>query len=525
MSTGIKFGSSDTPASPKPNPAFRASDFMPPPAINERIGNLRIIEPIASGGMAFVYKVMHEELEVVRAIKLLKPGFTEETRQRLLTEAKISANLHHPNIVQIYNVALWKEEIPYIEMEYVHGTCLRDTIAHHTRLPFPVAASIAGIVSRSLDFARQQTFTVYGKSYYGLVHRDIKPANILISSTGAVKLADFGIALPGSVSLHTADSVIMGTSPYLSPEQIKGQRLDHRSDIYSLGTVLYEMLCGIKTFPQTLMPTLMNAKIEGTYEPIRTHLHNIPPGLADVLAKCLMVDKEKRYQDAAELSVALDRIVSGYTDKSPSCLVREYVESTSSEQTPAVVATVQARPSRRSFTIGIVAAFAAVVALMVGTIVVQTRISATKAALAAAVAEAKSSGVAPAPSAVATQPVDAMPLTPVVQSVSPARVQTPQSARTVAPDAPQSAVVASILRSGDAIPEHRPESASPRRSDADSTYALATNRSAVFDARPNATNRHAALLAWQAFQKVACAQLVADPRCPEASSIISALSQ
>lgn len=345
------------------------------PSINDKLGSLRILEPIAAGGMAVVYKVLHEELEVKRAVKVLKPGFTEETRQRLFTEAKISANLHHPNIVQIYNVGLWHESVPFIEMEYVRGNSLKDLLSESFRLPFLVAASIGAILCKALDFARRQTFTVYGKSYHGLVHRDIKPANVLISPTGDVKLADFGIALPGSVSIHTTDSVIMGTSPYLSPEQIRGEQLDHRSDIYSLGTVLYELLCGEKAFPQPMMPTLMTAKLEGKYEPLKSVTKDIPPSLGEIVAKAMSVDKEKRFTDAGQMGDALEKLIAGFTDKPPSCIVRDFVSSTASES-QGVVPYIEPSSNAR-FLWGILIAFSAMAILLGVVIALQDRLIST----------------------------------------------------------------------------------------------------------------------------------------------------
>ncbi|MDO5577238.1 MAG: serine/threonine-protein kinase, partial [Fibrobacter sp.] len=204
----------------------------------DRLEHCRITELIAAGGMANVYKVWHEKLEVVRAVKILKPGFSEETKSRLETEAKISANLRHVNIVEIYGLQYWNG-IPYIEMEYVDGSSLKDLLDSNVRFPIDLAISITHFVCKALQFAHNQDMTLYGKIYDGLVHRDIKPANILISSKGVVKLADFGIARPSEVSMHTVGSKVMGTFAYLSPEQFNSEPLDLRSDIYSLGTVLY----------------------------------------------------------------------------------------------------------------------------------------------------------------------------------------------------------------------------------------------------------------------------------------------
>jgi eukaryotic-like serine/threonine-protein kinase len=200
------------------------------PQAGDQLGHCRIMELIAAGGMANVYKVWHEQLEVIRALKILKPGFSEESRGRLETEAKISANLRHANIVEIYGMGYWND-IPYIEMEFVDGPSLKELLEKNTRFPVPFTLSVVHCVCTALKFAYNQDMTLYGRVYDRLIHRDIKPANILLSSKGVVKLADFGIARPSEASIHTVGSKVMGTFAYLSPEQLNGEKLDQRSDV------------------------------------------------------------------------------------------------------------------------------------------------------------------------------------------------------------------------------------------------------------------------------------------------------
>ncbi len=298
------------------------------PRPGDIIGGVRVLDTIAIGGMAIVYKVKHEELEVIRAIKFLKPGHTLESKQRLQTEAKISAHLHHSNIVQIYNVAVWNNN-PYIEMEYIDGESMYDLLARRGHFPITVVIAMGIILSKALAFAHKQTITVYGKEYSGLVHRDIKPANILISSKGTLKLADFGIALPGSESIHTTDASVMGTGPYISPEQIDAEKLDCRSDIYSLGTVLYEMTTGEKTFPQKKMSELMRDKVHGRYIPASDIRRGIPKEMAEILTMCLQVHRTKRYRSADALHDALAAVLRAYTSDSAETLIAEYIQDDS----------------------------------------------------------------------------------------------------------------------------------------------------------------------------------------------------
>ncbi|MDD5674942.1 MAG: protein kinase [Chitinivibrionales bacterium] len=283
------------------SPAARAAM----PMLGQKVGQNRILELIAEGGMANVYKTWHEGLEVVRAIKILKPGFSDEARDRLQTEAKISANLHHPNIVEIYVVDFWEGATPYIEMEYVEGASLKELLQEHKRLPVQTGLAIGYFICKSLQFAHNQVYTLYGKEYAGLVHRDIKPANILVSRGGIIKLADFGIAKPLDVSLHTVGTKVMGTFAYLSPEQLNGENLDLRSDLYALGAVLYEMFSGKKAFPQQTLAELVNQKTKGHYLPLQAFDQDFPRGLTAIIDKCLCLDRAKRFGSAAQLGKEL----------------------------------------------------------------------------------------------------------------------------------------------------------------------------------------------------------------------------
>jgi len=302
-------------------------DTVQYPTVGARVGQLEILGLIASGGMAHLYKGHHRELEVVRAVKILKPNANNENFNRFLTEAKVAAHLHHPNIVQIHNVGMWKKALPYIEMEYVDGLSLADLLKERKRLPIPVALAVARIVCRALDFAGHQNMTVFKKEYHGLVHRDIKPANILINKAGTVKLVDFGIALPGSVSINTTEPGILGTFAYASPEQLSNEKLDCRTDVYSLGCVLYEMLTGDKCFSQSTIPELIQSKQNGRYIPLHTQVAGISQTVVELITKSLQIEKEKRFDDPASFSEAIDRAIKEYTEKTASVIVRTYIRN------------------------------------------------------------------------------------------------------------------------------------------------------------------------------------------------------
>ncbi len=307
------------------------------PETGEHLGHLKVLEHVAAGGIAHVYKVVHSDLEVIRAIKLLRPGFSRETRRRFETEAKISANLQHPNIVQIFGVGSWHGDIPYIEMEYVDGVSLQSCISRAARLPSVLSAGIAQIICTALAYAQSRNFTVYGEVYTGLVHRDIKPANVLISKEGEVKLADFGIALPAGISIHTQGPYTMGTYAYLSPEQLRGDRLDERCDIYAIGAVLYEMISGERTFPQQTVAELVENKMKGVYRPVNSTVEECPPALAQIIHRCLQADRENRYEGIEALKEDLDTFLRGETASTPNEIVHNYLHRPDEPLTPSRV--------------------------------------------------------------------------------------------------------------------------------------------------------------------------------------------
>ena len=268
------------------------------------IGSGKLCGLLGYGGMSKVYKIWNEKLEIFRAVKILLPGQNPDLRDRFETEAKISAKLHHPNIIEIYNVGEWKGH-PYLEMEYIDGEPLDSLIMRNGRFPDVICCSIALSIARALSYAHASELLLYGKEYHGIIHRDLKPANIMISKSGNVKLMDFGIARPAQTSLHTIEGNLVGTLQYLSPEQMDGMNIDSRTDIYSFGTILYEMLTGTKTFPQDSITELMKKKVVNDYRKLTDFGYKITPDLAKITQKCLHLNKNERFESA---EILLDRL-------------------------------------------------------------------------------------------------------------------------------------------------------------------------------------------------------------------------
>jgi eukaryotic-like serine/threonine-protein kinase len=287
------------------------------------LGSGIIVGLLGTGGMAKVYKIWNEKLEVSRAVKVLIPTQLKDLRNRFETEVKITAKLHHPNIVEIYSVGEWNG-LPFLEMELIEGDSIEAIISRYGKLPFPVCSAIAIFVARALVYAHGQEFLLYGKNYHGVIHRDLKPANVMISKNGDVKLMDFGIARPTEASLHTVEGNIVGTMQYLSPEQIDGIAIDGRTDVYSFGAILYEMLTGTKTFPQETITNLMKKKIVNEYRKFSEFDFQISPALAKVTQKCLQASKETRYASASELLKELESTHLTLTNDDPTRVLRTF---------------------------------------------------------------------------------------------------------------------------------------------------------------------------------------------------------
>ncbi len=279
---------------------------------------------LGEGGMARVYRIWNSKLEMYRAVKVLLPTERSELMERFETEIKISAKLHHPNIIETYTVGEWNA-LPFIEMELVEGVTLDCLIQQHGKIPVEISTAVGIQVARALEYAHSQEVMLYGKVYNGIVHRDLKPSNIMISKSGVVKLMDFGIARPTEVSLHTIAGNIVGTLPYLSPEQLDDKDIDKRSDLYSFGTILYEALTGEKTFPQTTVTNLMRMKAINSYRKFDTISIAIPDSLAKSVEKCLKQEKTDRFGSADEMEIILSKIFNRMTSDSPETILKRYL--------------------------------------------------------------------------------------------------------------------------------------------------------------------------------------------------------
>jgi len=263
------------------------------------LGQYELMELIGKGGMARVYKSVQPALERYVAVKLLHPSVAadEEFLVRFQREAKAAASLRHPHIVQIFDFG-HQEELYYMVMEFVDGPTLRDELqklkALDENLPFSEVQRIIGEVSEALDYA-------HGR---GIIHRDVKPANILLTPEGQVVLSDFGLAFMIEGPRQTITGFV-GTPEYMSPEQGQGLAVDGRTDVYSLGVVLYEMLTGRVPFTSKTPVGIVMKHISEPLPPPRSVNPDIPEGVERVLLKAMSKDPQDRYRRAGELSRAL----------------------------------------------------------------------------------------------------------------------------------------------------------------------------------------------------------------------------
>ena len=271
----------------------------------ERIGNCRIVEEVASGGMAVVYRAIQEPLGRTVAIKALKSSAASEEHviTRFEREAKSLAILQHENIIHVYDFHRERGAL-FIVMEYVQGIDLYDLLEKCGRLPYDVAAIIAMQVARALDYVH----------YRSIVHRDIKPANVMLSRQGGVKVMDFGIARDTSFGDLTEAGTGIGTPAYMSPEQVLGDKLDARSDIFSLGVVLYQMVTGKKPFVEDEHRSAMHKIRLEKHVSARKLNPDIPRELERIIDRCLEKQPRDRWPSAQHMVMALERFLARHVE-------------------------------------------------------------------------------------------------------------------------------------------------------------------------------------------------------------------
>jgi len=260
-----------------------------------QLGRYEVVSELGQGAMGVVYKARDPLIDREVAIKTINLSLAQEEREeyeaRFYQEAKAAGRLSHPNIVTIYDVGR-SEDIAYIAMEYLHGRELRDILNDNKLLPVTQVIDIISQVAFGLSYAHE----------HGIVHRDIKPSNIMVVRDGHVKITDFGIARMASAAVRTQTGMVLGSPKYMSPEQVMGKLTDQRSDIFSLGVMLYEMLTGQAPFLGENVNAIMYQTLNAIPSPPSSLNPAVPDMLNFIVAKALAKDLDARYQDARDFA-------------------------------------------------------------------------------------------------------------------------------------------------------------------------------------------------------------------------------
>jgi serine/threonine-protein kinase len=270
--------------------------------IGKTLGHYSILEKLGQGGMGIVYKARDTHLERLAALKLLPPEKVAdpERKRRFVREAKCASALNHPNIVTIYDID-HDTGVDFIAMEYVHGRTLTQLIPPRGLRP-----------DQALKYAAQVAAALAAAHSAGIIHRDLKPANVMVTGDGLVKVLDFGLAKlsepsPGELeSTATAQDAVVGTAPYMSPEQIEHRELDTRSDIFSFGALFYEMLTGRKAFQRDSGIATLVAVLHEEPRPVSEIARDVPSEVERIIGRCLQKNPQERIHHTIDLKLTLE---------------------------------------------------------------------------------------------------------------------------------------------------------------------------------------------------------------------------
>jgi len=271
-------------------------------AAKKKIGRYRIVSELGRGAMGIVYKAEDPNLDRLVALKTIileeDSAGRAEYQKRFMLEAKAAGKLNHPNIVTVFDYGE-HEGLAYLAMELVEGTDLRTRLQKET-IPAAESVEIVRQVAEGLAYAHAR----------GVVHRDIKPGNVMINGGGQAKIMDFGLARMRMADHKTSTGMVLGTPRYMSPEQISGEPVDQRSDLFSLGIVLYEMLTGTRLFAGEDITQVQHLITTTEHVPPTRQVAGLPPMVDFIVARALKKDPAVRYQDAREFAADLATCVA-----------------------------------------------------------------------------------------------------------------------------------------------------------------------------------------------------------------------
>lgn len=301
--------------------------------IGTSFGRYDIEEELGQGGMSVVYRGVDTSLERKVAIKVLHAHLAKksENRQRLHREAKAIARLKHPNILEIYDYGGEDAKTAYIVMEYVEGQNLKEFFEAHGPCPAEFCALIGIDLCKALAQAHDQ----------GIIHRDLKPENVMVAKNGRIKLMDFGIAHVFDAETMTQTGSLLGSPAHMAPEMIEGELVDHRADIFALGTVLYWVATGELPFDGKSAPQILKRVLEGIYKNPESINPKMGQHLGDIIRGCLAYQPSERYGHVMEVVADLKKMVEHSTIEHPDAALKQFLLSPVETQTQFEAAIVK----------------------------------------------------------------------------------------------------------------------------------------------------------------------------------------
>src|SRR5688500_15413852 len=259
------------------------------------IGRYQLVEKLGQGGMGVVYRAFDTLLQRVVAVKLISGSIEagSEQRERFFREARAAGQLSHKNIITIHDLGEHEGQ-PYLAMEFLQGEDLQQRMTSQVPMTLARKLELAIEICEGIEYAHD----------HGVIHRDIKPANIFLTTSGTAKILDFGLARLITSEL-TDSNMMMGTLNYMAPEQVRGERADHRSDIFSTGVVLYELFGGRKAFEGDSFGATLYKILEEVPEPLRNLDDSLPAAIIAVVERALEKPRERRYPHMSEMVAEL----------------------------------------------------------------------------------------------------------------------------------------------------------------------------------------------------------------------------
>jgi serine/threonine-protein kinase len=334
-----------------------------PTLVGRQLGGFTVERELGRGGMGIVVLARQQSLDRPAVLKRIHADLAAnpELEARFEREAVAAARLHPPNVVSVYDLFQFRGA-QYIATEYVDGVDLAGILTHESRIPWRIAATIALEIARGLEAIHAE----------GTLHRDLKPQNLLVGRRGEVKITDFGLALDAGGTALTQPGTAVGTPPYMPPEQLRGERVDPRADLFAFGCVLYEMLANETPFqvPEENAEVSLLARVEsGRYPRNRAKRRDVPRALVKLVRDCLRPRTARRISSATEARRRLESLLGRPTTADCQAtlagfLWERHVFETRSTETVVMVAAVRERPRRRG--VRLVGAIAAVAVAMLG---------------------------------------------------------------------------------------------------------------------------------------------------------------